>query len=141
MTQEKVYRAGMIPYYVNEYGVVKMLFQRPTDKQWTGDFFQLCKGRVEENEKFTDAALREAKEELGLWEGNILEQYELGVVLGRTSMYLAKVENPAMFMPFDKREVEETRWMTLNEFLNEGRELHKDVVIEAHKKILEREGK
>ena len=133
----KVYRAGTIPYIV-ENGVVKMMFMRPSDAEYGGDKFQLAKGKVEDGERTMDAALREAKEELGLFVGNVVRTEEVGVFMGRTTVYVAKIKDRIMFGE-PSFETAETTWLTLDEFMEIGRELHRPVVQAAHDAIVELE--
>lgn len=131
---KKVYRAGTIPYIVED-GVVKMMFMRPSDPEYGGDKFQIAKGKVEDGECTMDAALREAKEELGLFVGNVVCTEEVGVFMGRTAVYVAKVKDRIMFGE-PSFETAETTWMTLDEFMDTGRELHRPVVRAAHDTIV-----
>jgi 8-oxo-dGTP pyrophosphatase MutT (NUDIX family) len=137
MIKEKVYRAGVIPYIV-ENQQIKMMFMKPSDSEWGGTEFQLGKGKVEEGEGTKDAALREAGEELGLFKSNILHLEELGVFLGRTTVFIAKIKDKEMFGQ-PNFETEETAWLTAEEFAAVGRSLHKDMVQVAYRKILELE--
>ena len=74
--KKHVFRAGTIPYVI-EGGVVKMMFMRPSGPMYGGDRFQIAKGKVEDGECTMDAALREAKEELGLFIGNVIATEKL----------------------------------------------------------------
>lgn len=132
---KKVYRAGTIPYVIED-GEIKMMFMRPSDSEYGGDKFQLAKGKVEDDESTMDAALREAKEELGLFVGNVIRTEEVGVFMGRTTVYVAKVKDRAMFGE-PSFETEETAWMTLKEFLEVGRNLHRPVVQAAYDTIID----
>lgn len=134
---KKVYRAGTIPYIV-ENGEVKMMFMRPSDAEYGGDKFQLAKGKVEDSERTMDAALREAKEELGLFVGNVVRTEEVGVFMGRTTVYVAKIKDRIMFGE-PSFETAETTWLTLDEFMEIGRELHRPVVQAAHDTIVDLE--
>lgn len=135
-----VYRAGMLPYHVQPNGNIRMLFMKPADTEFAGDYYQLAKGRVEEGEEHRAAALREAKEEVGLFVGNTLLIEEVGVFMGRTTVYVAKIKDPTMFGEPDF-ETESTKWMSLEEFLVDGRPLHKPVVEACHRFITELENK
>jgi len=137
MNTKKVYRAGVIPYII-ENQQIKMLFMKPSDVEWGGNEFQLGKGKVEENETTKEAALREAGEELGLFKSNIVKFEELGTFLGRTTVYIAKVKDKEMFGQ-PNFETLETAWLTQEEFMKTGRELHKELVKAAYRKILEME--
>lgn len=132
---EKVYRAGMIPYIITDSGQIKMMFMKPSDTTYGGDQFQIAKGRVDEGEDHRDAAIREAKEELGLFMGNVDNgPFHVDRFLGRTDMYVARVLDTEMFgEPSD--ETAETCWMTVSEFLMEGRPLHHPVVQACYREI------
>lgn len=136
---EKVYRAGLIPYLLDD-GEVRMMFMLPSDTTYGGAEFQIAKGRVDPGEHHLEAAIREAKEELGLLVSNIVgEVLHVGRVLGRTDLYVARVSEEDMF-GLPANETEETRWMTLDEFMLEGRPLHQPVVQSAYREIARHEG-
>lgn len=140
MIREKVYRAGMIVYRLNEHNDVEMLFMRPSDPEYGTDTLQVPKGRVEEGETFEQAAIREAQEEVGLFRGAIIKGPEdLGNFLGRTQVYVCKVKPDALFGEPDF-ETAETRWLTLEQFIDEGRQLHRPIVQAAYRKICKMEG-
>lgn len=128
-----VYRAGTVPYIVED-GQVIMMFMRPSNELYGGNQFQLCKGRVEEGEDMQTAAIREAKEELGLFVGNVLLIEEVGTFMGRTTVFLAKIKNRDMFGLPDE-ETADTTWMTLEQFMADGRDLHKPVVQAVYRQI------
>lgn len=130
-----VYRAGTIPYIV-EGDDVKMMFMRPSDPEYGGDKFQIAKGKVEDGETAMDAALREAKEELGLFVGNVIATEEVGIFMGRTTVYVAKVKDRNMFGE-PSFETSDVAWMSLPEFMATGRDLHRPVVQAAYDKIIE----
>jgi 8-oxo-dGTP pyrophosphatase MutT (NUDIX family) len=139
MTQESkklIYRAGVIPYHIDEDGKASMLFMRPSDADFGGNTFQLAKGKIDPGENSEQAALREGKEELGLFSGNIEKIHDLGNFLGRTQVYVAKVKDKTMFGD-PHFETEEVKWMSLQEFLEIGRPLHKPLVKAAHRWISE----
>lgn len=133
-----IYRAGLIPYTVQE-GVVHMMFMKPSDPEFGGDYYQIAKGKVEQGETSLAAALREAKEEIGLFIGNVIKTEEVGVFMGRTTVFVSKVKDPSMFGE-PHFETGSTKWLTMEAFMNEGRGLHKPVVQAAHRKILKLEG-
>lgn len=137
MTQ-KVYRAGVIPYQVND-GKITMMFMKPSNPKYGGDAFQIAKGRYELNETAYDAALREAGEELGLFAGNITETHNLGTFMGRTTIFLTKIKDKEMFGD-PHFETGEVAWLTPEEFEHIGRDLHKPVVKAAARMIMQQEG-
>lgn len=129
--REKVYRAGVIPFFVDSEGKVKMNFMIPSDTQYGGANPQFCKGKVEKGENEEDAAIREAVEELGLRETNVKWFSYLGVYLGRTYIYICEVIDKDAFDE-PHYETAETMWLTLEEFEEVGRDLHKPVIREAY---------
>lgn len=126
MQRQLIYRAAVIPYIVED-GVIRMLFMSPSDTTFGGDAPQIAKGRIEIGETAEQTARREGHEELGLKESNIESFYELGVFLGRTTFYVAKVKDKADF-DIPHFETKDTRWMTLEEFSIDGRDIHQAVV-------------
>lgn len=125
---KKVHRAGLIPYIVED-GEIKMMFVKPTAEvaEWSTDTFQIAKGKIEDGETAEGAAIREAREELGLFRGNVVLTEEVGVFMGRTTVFISKVKNKDMF-GLPSEETSDVTWMTEDEFLEEGRDLHKMVV-------------
>lgn len=138
--KHKIYRAGVIPYY-NDNGTIRMLFMKPSNSKFGGDInpetgememrYQLAKGRIEKNENAQEAALREGEEEVGLKLENIMFALHVGTFLGRTEVYIAKIIDPAIFGEHHY-ETESTCWMTLEEFEQSGRVLHRDLVRQSH---------
>jgi len=133
MTKKIIYRAGVIPYIVED-GEVKMLFMRPSDGKYGGDVFQLAKGKFEEGETAEEAGLREASEELGLFSGNVEQLTELGVFMVRTTVFVAKIKDKDHFGE-PHFETKEVKWMTAEEFQKTGRDLHKPIIKAAMRKI------
>lgn len=140
MTYDKklIYRAGTIPYVVEDDKVL-MMFMKPSNPEFGGSDFQIAKGRVEDGEDTKTAALREAKEELGLFLSNIHAAEEVGVFMGRTTLYIAKVKDRSLFGE-PSFETAETAWLTLDQFAHIGRDLHYAAVKTAHEKIVRQEG-
>lgn len=135
-----IYRAGMVPYIINEDNEIQMMFMKPSNSKYGGSDYQIAKGRVDdEDDSHLSTAIREAREELGLFESNTEAIYEFGVVLGRTTLFFAKVIDQEMFGITDE-ETESTTWMTMQEFLVDGRPLHVPVIQEVYKRICEIEG-
>ena len=130
---KKVHRAGTIPYII-ENGKIEMMFMQPSDPAYGGSEFQIAKGKIEENETAKDAALREAKEEIGLFIGNITLVEEVGLFMGRTTVFIAKVKDKDMFGA-PGEETGNVAWLTPDQFMDEGRILHKPVVQAAVRKI------
>lgn len=131
--KKPIYRAGTIPYII-ENGEVLMMFMKPSNTEFGGNEFQIAKGRIEDGEDTKTAALREAREELGMFLSNIISTEELGVFMGRTTVYVAKMKDRSMFGE-PSFEAESVTWMTEAEFLDRGRELHRPVVSAAARRI------
>jgi 8-oxo-dGTP pyrophosphatase MutT (NUDIX family) len=130
-----VYRAGLIPYHIDQDGTIRMLFMRPSNYEFGTFTYQLAKGKVEdEDETFYDAAMREAQEELGLFKGNIIKTEEVGTFMGRTTVFVSKVKNKDLFGCYSD-ETESTNWMTLEEFIDTGRPLHVPTIQAAYRHI------
>ena len=133
MAKKKVHRAGVIPYLLED-GEIQMMFMKPSKTKYGGAKFQIAKGKYEKGETAVEAGLREAKEELGLFGGNIENLDELGVFMGRTTIFIAEIKDKDMFGE-PHHETAATTWMTPQEFQKEGRGLHKPVVKAAVRKI------
>lgn len=137
----KIYRAGIIPYFVHDNGVIEMLFMKPANTSFGADIdpitfqpvmrYQLAKGRIENGENSEQAAIREGGEETGLKEDNIIQILHVGTFLGRTEVYIAKIKDKNDFAPHDY-ETESTKWFTIDEFRKDGRSLHLDLVEKSH---------
>lgn len=124
-----IWRAGLVPFFINEDGTIEMLFMIPSDQRYGGSDPQMAKGRIDDDEEPEQTALREAKEELGLIQGNILGSLEyFGVHLGRTHVYACEVKSKDRFGIFSG-ETEDTRWMTEGDFRKNGRDIHRDIVV------------
>lgn len=134
---KKINRAGVIPYIIED-NQIKMMFMRPSSPKYGGDLFQIAKGKQEEGEADLQTALREASEELGLFEGNVVETHDLGTFLGRTKIYVAKIKDKNLFGD-PHFETDSVVWMTNEEFQISGRELHKPVISAATRLIIEKE--
>ena len=130
-------RGGVIPYYVKD-GEVLMMFMKPSDAKYGGDVFQIAKGKIEKDESKKEGSFREAGEELGLFKGNIEKTHKLGKFLGRTTVYLAKIKDPDMFGDPDN-ETESVKWMTRDEFVKSGRDIHRPVIKAAYRWIAKQE--
>lgn len=136
MNRKKVNRAGVIPYHrASEGGEIQMLFMKPSNEKYGGEKWQIAKGKQEDNESIRETALREANEELGLFNGNIERFDSIGEWLGRTTFFIACIKDKAMFGD-PHFETSETKWMSLDEFMDVGRDIHKPVVKAAHRKIV-----
>lgn len=134
-----VYRAGAIPYIIED-GQIQMLFMRPSFHEFGTFTYQIPKGKVEEDdENHLLAALRECREEVGLFLGNVIRTDEVGVFMGRTTVFVTKIKNKDMFgLPSD--ETESVKWMTPEQFQLEGRDLHRPTVSAAVRLIKKLEG-
>ena len=135
MEKKKIWRAGVIPYHIDDNKRVRMLFMKPATHERGGLQFQIAKGKIEDGEMPMEAAFREANEELGLLKSNIMKKSDCGVYLSRTHIYAARIEDPELFGVPMESETGDTRWMTINEFRAEGRELHSPIVEDVYNMI------
>lgn len=134
--KERIYRAGVIPFFIHDDGKIEMHFMIPSDSTYSGSSPQFCKGKVESHETHQDTAIRESSEELGLRESNVKWFSYLGQYLGYTHIYICEVEDKDAF-DVPHHETEYTKWLTLEEFEKEGRALHRPVIREAHNEFKE----
>ena len=133
MAKKKIYRAGVIPYIIED-GEIQMLFMKPSKTKYGGNVFQIAKGKYEKGETAMEAGMREAKEELGLFGGNVEHLDELGTFMGRTTIFVAQIKDKDMFGE-PHYETAEVKWMTPKDFQSYGRDLHRPVVKAAVRKI------
>lgn len=128
----KIHRAGVVPF-IEENNIIQMMFMMPTNADFGGERYQIAKGKQEDKETIKQTALREAKEELGLFEGNILHLEEIGVFLGRTTIFAAHIKDKQVFGDPDGYETASVRWLTLEEFSDTGRQLHIPIIQAVHR--------
>ena len=121
----KAPRAGFIPYYIHDGSLYVMLMQ-PSNPKFGGSEFQMAKGRVEEGETHMEAAIREATEELGLRECNIVSTQFLGLYFNYTEVYYGEIKDKDDFGDFHF-ETGATKWMHIDEFFVTGRGLHRPI--------------
>ena len=133
--KRRIDRAGLIPYFIGD-DDIEMLFMKPSDPKYGGSEFQIAKGKLDPGESAEEAATREASEELGLFRKNLKSIHPLGKFLGRTTIYVAEIEDKDLFGD-PHFETGDTKWMTLDEFLKSGRPLHKPIIKAAFRRIEE----
>lgn len=129
-------RAGIIPYYIKN-NKVYMLFQKPSNPDYGGPDLQIAKGRIDPGETSLQTAIREGHEEIGLRPSNYKnEPIYIGCYLTSMDMYIVEVEDQ---LDFDAPHFEtgETRWMTIDDYKEEGRPLHLPIVQIAYNTIME----
>lgn len=124
----KIERSGMVPCYINKDMQLEMLFMKPADPQYGGSDYQIAKGKIEVGESPLETAVRESHEELGLTQDNTINTYYCGKFLGRTYIFAALVKSKDEFDPYQVDETASVKWMTLDEFLECGRDIHQEVI-------------
>jgi 8-oxo-dGTP pyrophosphatase MutT (NUDIX family) len=134
-------KLGAIPWYEHS-GKVHMLFMTPSDPLYGGTRPQIAKGGLDAGESEVQAALREASEELGLRGSNIRTVSDRATtenILGadaayQLTVYAVEVRNPR---DFDKPHYEtgSTHWLSLDEFLVQGRKNQAGIVKKVHEII------
>lgn len=130
-------RGGAIPYIIED-GEIKMMFMKPSDPKFGGEAFQVAKGKIDKGEDIRTGSFREASEELGLFMGNIDREHKLGKFLGKIHVYLCRVKDKELFGDPDY-ETGAVTWMTLDEFMADGRDIHRPIVQAAHRWITRNE--
>lgn len=129
---EKRARAGLIPYMRLSDGTLQYLMMVSSDAKFGGPKPMVSKGKIEPGEETLEAAVREAEEELGLKQSNIVKGSlralaDERVVLHSGAYYLTLYScEIGDRYDFDKwcDETEYTTWMTLPEFREHGRKDH-----------------
>lgn len=137
-----IQRGGLVPYYVNDKGVIRMLFMVPVKDGFGGTKPQIAKGRRDDGESITQSSVREGMEELGIHRQNLDEPVFSCKVRtrGENALYdlfvfVAKILHPNdLHIPC--KETKEVVWLTLDEFLDHGRDCHKSIVTKAHNTIM-----
>ena len=137
MTVPQSKKAGLIPYHIDENGVIRMLFMVSSDPKFGGARPMISKGTIDPGEDELTAALREAHEELGLTKMNIISTPQLffseHITLTSSSydldLFFCKVKSRNREI-FDKPcfETKFTVWMTEESFASKGRRDHKPIV-------------
>lgn len=138
-------RGGAIPYIIED-GEIQMMFMKPSDPDYGGDVFQIAKGKIDKGEDIRTGSFREACEELGMFMGNVDREHHLGKFSSMSSrgsgkkmhVYVCRIKDKDMFGDPDY-ETGAVTWMTLDEFLEEGRDIHKPIVKAAHRWITRNE--
>lgn len=131
----KVERAGIIPYVVEE-DDIQMMFMIPSDPEFGGPHPQCAKGQIEPGDSVAETALKEGEEELGLYKGNIDSMWKLGEFVG-IHMFVCNIKDKDMFGD-PHYETKETLWLTHDEFMSKGRDIHKPIVKAAMRSIKKR---
>ena len=127
----------MIPYIITD-GVVEMMFMKPSDPKFGGPDWQIAKGGVDEGETSQEAAIREAKEELGLFIGNIVDdKVEKLMAWSGIEFFCCEVESKYMFGE-PHYETGAVTWMTSDEFKQTGRLFQQPVVEHLANKLANR---
>lgn len=137
-------RAGFIPYFKDEDGEIQFFFMIPSDPGFGGAKPQIAKGGVEDGEIVLEAALREAKEELGLKRSNLKSETIKLVWRGKVrgseetyslTVYMGEVKSKNKFNEACY-ESESCKWLTAKEFASQGRknQVH---IVRAASRLLE----
>lgn len=123
------YRAGVIPYFVDDDSTILYMFMKPSDPEYGGTDWQVAKGRFDDGEEDAQiVAIREGREELGLIEDNVKDS--LFTFVGefrKMFVYTCEVIDKDKFDPFHY-ETGEVCWLSNDEYQAFGRDIHKDIV-------------
>lgn len=134
-------KAGIIPFYVDETGQIRMLFMVPSDPYYGGSRLQIAKGGIDPGETARDTAEREGIEELGLRMSNVVavEAGTPAIELTRADgerysmeVFVAQIVDPADF-DTPHYETGSTGWLTIQEFRAKGRRIQISLVERSHK--------
>lgn len=128
---EKRPRAGLIPYLRGEDGVYRYLMMVSSNPKFGGPRPMISKGKIEDGESTFECAIREAEEELGLIQENMVGRpFQIAdqrVVLRsgayRLTVYAVPIKERWNFGKWCD-ETEFTTWMTLESFREKGRKDH-----------------
>ena len=127
-------RSGLIPFVVED-GEIKMMFMVPSNPAFGGNQFQIAKGRLEPDLTPLANAIKEATEELGLKEPNMVgEPFHVGDFMRGIAIFAVEVKDKNDFGPFTY-ETGKVGWLSKDEFVKVGRELHHVAVLSTHRKI------
>ncbi len=139
MKEKDVTRGGVIPYYTDDDGQLRMMFMQPSDPKYGGSDFQIAKGKIDPSDtSIEEGAFREAQEELGLFLPNVSERHEVGR-FGTISVFIAKIKDVNQFGEHD-HETGAIQWMTPQEFQTEGRSWQRPIVKAAVRLIKRKNG-
>mgnify|MGYP001626442539 CR=1 FL=1 len=118
-------KAGVVPYMYED-GILKMMFMLPSSPKRYG--YQVAKGSIEKNERLAKAAMREATEELGLREDNIITVNHPGIVYSNMIIFPVLVKDKNRFDSPTDKETKNVKWMTINEFHEIGHPGHLPII-------------
>jgi ADP-ribose pyrophosphatase YjhB (NUDIX family) len=136
--EKQMPRGGVIPYYIEDDSTIQMLFMKPSDEKYGGPKFQIAKGKLEQGETPEEGAFREAEEELGLFKPNVTEKDDLGQ-FGKIRIFIARIKDRDMFGE-PNFETGEVKWMTPEQFQEEGREWQRPIIKAAVRLIEKKNG-
>lgn len=142
--ENKKVKAGCIPYVLVKDEPL-MLFMVSSDETFGGPDPMIAKGHVDPGETVEHAALREAREELGLKTSNIIQGTLFPAWRGRIEgnedtyefhVYACRVDDTN---DFDEPhfETERVEWLTADQFKRLGRASHSQIVQQIANKIKE----
>lgn len=134
-------KAGLIPY-IEEDGEILMLFMVTSDAHYGGPDPMISKGHVDAGENTEQAAIREAEEELGLKQSNMVGKPALGwsgTLKGMEAtypfeVYSVRVKDKNDFGKFHY-ETASTHWLTMQQFFDQGRRSQIEIVTKVHASI------
>jgi len=106
-------RAASIIYHVTQGGPIHVLLVKPSDPNYGGPDFQVPKGVIDPGETSIDTALREAEEEAGLNQGNMVSIFKVHNY-DHITLYAIEVVRMEDFNQPDY-EVAEARWFMLRD--------------------------
>lgn len=136
---EIVKKAGLLPIRIVD-DRAQMLFMRPNDPKgvWGGQIFQIAKGHIEEAENALHAAVREAREELGIMSPDFMHVPQLigtGHGPGFELTVFGVIVNPKAKLQPTTYETLDVKWLAPIKFAEIGRRDQIWAVADAAKQI------
>jgi 8-oxo-dGTP pyrophosphatase MutT (NUDIX family) len=131
MSDWEIRRAGLIPVYTLGKGtpeqLTMMLFMKPSHPHFGGPDFQIAKGLIDSGETPLEAAIREGQEELGVQEKDYDgEPIRVGI-FNKVAVYAVWINDPVAIGKWGW-ETAEVAWMTHEQFMATGRDIHRPIV-------------
>lgn len=137
-------KAGLLPYFQDGDDEPRFAFMISSNPAFGGAAPMISKGHIDAGEAPDQAAIREAEEELGLRQSNMVgqtfERVWSGELTGMDATYkfLVYAVRVKSMEDFDKPHYETAKvvWLTAAEFEKVGRSTQKHIVRAAAKKIV-----
>lgn len=136
----QINKHGVIPYII-ENNEIQMMFTVPEESTkilTSTKALMSIKYQVAINTITEDVSdnVDNIGKEIGLFVGNVSKQNNIGTFLGDTNIHLVEVKDKDMFGDPTRDVV----WLTLQEFKDNGRDIHQPIVLAAIRSIVDAHG-